>query len=927
LDLFIDRKGGVITVAGTRVMCSSCLEIVQLLDSKDSAEFVPVQRANIASVKQAAQVLNVQTQRAAVNPKVAQNQPNPAAQLPAPNETAGGAVVGPVQIDIIDGLDTMVIRGNPKDVAAIQAMIKQLESMSLEHEPLIQLVELKHADAYRVGTMVQQLYSQVYLARRGSLTMIPLVKPNTILLIGKQESLDTAKELIAKLDRPVDPDTQFKIFRLKNASSDTLTTTITNFYNNTTRQNQGLEPKVFVVSDYRTNSLIVQASPRDLAEITAMVTKLDTAGSDALNVVKTFPLKNAMASELATTLQNAIRGTGTTGTGGFGGGGASSSSGTRGHDLALSTIDAQGNQLRANVLYDVSITADTRSNTLIVSAPADCMPLIEAIIKELDKLPTAEAQIKVFTLVNGDASTLTTTLTNLFAQTASTGGGFGGGAQSASQIATVRPGIEEGESTLVSVRFQADTRTNSIIACGSAGDMAVVEALLIRLDEDNMNNRKVMVMKLINTKADDIATTVQNYVQQERQLEIQNSATYYPQSPAEQYRKEVIVVPEIISNSLIISTTPQFYEQIKNIVKELDERQLMVGIQVLIAEVRLTGNREEGIEIGLQDSLLFDRSVLSNGTPVPGFLFGDPTQGLPLGNVNSGNVGTQGITSLGTGRISSRSGVGGFTFAASSESVSVLVRALEEHGKLRVLSRPHLTTMHNNRATVKVGQDVPYVSAVDSGSYSGNTNSQVQYREVGTILDVTPRITPDGRIVMSVYVEKSRVGANSDGVPISVSGGQVINSPKIDITNAQTVVSANDNETIVFAGLITEEKESVERSVPYLNKIPVVKNFFQYKSNYCTRSELLIVLTPTIIRNETDEAIIRQQEASRMHWCISDVVRMTGNSKMQIRGDYVDTQGVPMIHAGEVIVDEKLLPKDEKVRPLLPVPTLAPETK
>jgi type II secretory pathway component GspD/PulD (secretin) len=444
-----------------------------------------------------------------------------------------------------------------------------------------------------------------------------------------------------------------------------------------------------------------------------------------------------------------------------------------------------------------------------------------------------------------------------------------------------------------------------------------------------MNNRKMLVLKLVNTKAQDIATAIQTYVTQERQLEIQNSAAYYPQSPAEQYRKEVIVVPEIISNSLIISTTPRHYEQIKKIVNQLDERQLMVGIQVLIAEVRLTGNREEGIEMALQDSLLFDRAMVATGEAVgvPGFLFGNPSYGLPTGNTRTSQVGTQGITSLGTGRSSARSGVGGFTFAASSESVSILIRALEEKNKVRILSRPHLTTMHNNRATVKVGQDVPYVSSINSGGYSDSTNSAVQYREVGTILDVTPRITPDGRIVMAVYVEKSRVGSNTDGVPIGVSNGQAINSPKIDITNAQTVVSANDNETIVFAGLITEEKEFVDRSVPYLNRIPIVKNFFQYKSSYCLRSELLIVMTPTILRSEADQAILRQQEAGRMNWCISDVVRMTGNSKMQVRGDYIETQGVPVVHPGAVILDEKYLPSDDKVKPMLPVPTLAPEQK
>ncbi|MDR3196642.1 MAG: hypothetical protein LBU34_02130 [Planctomycetaceae bacterium] len=951
VELSVDRQNGITTIIGSALMVESCLQIVRLLDSQEHTEFIPMQPSNRDTFRRTAQVLNRETQKSAQNtqalplPRGGNNSggdlpsatfvtpnnsatPNPAptaAVTPNPEPVTAG-IVGPVQIDIIEGIDEMVIRGTPKDVAAIRDILRQIEAMSLEHEPILELVPMQHADSYRICQMVQQLYSQVYLARKGSITMLPLIKPNTILIIGKQESIDTAKELIGKLDTPVAPESEFQILRLKNASSDALQTQITQFYSSRPDAGLGLEPRVLVVSDARTNALIIQANPRDMVEITAMVLQLDSEGSDAINIVKTFPLKNAMASELATTLQNAISGTGTA-TGGFNmGGGAMSSQNarTRNPMVTLGIRDEEGNLQRANILYDVRVVADTRSNMLIVTAPPNTMPLIEALIKQLDQLPSAESQIKVFTLVNGDAYTLTTVLTQLFAQTTTAGGGFGGGTQSSSQIATVRPGIEEGESTLVSVRFQTDTRTNSIIACGSAGDMAVVEALLIRLDEENMNNRKVMILKPLNSRASEIATVINNYATSERQLEIQNSSMYLPQSPQEQYRKEIVCVADDITNALIISTTPRYYDQVRRMVQELDERPLMVAIQVLIAEVRLNNNRDQGIEFGLQDSLLFDRSLLSDGALTPGFLFGDPGQGLPLGAVRAGTVGTQGITSLGTGR-AGEGGIGGFTFSASSESVSVLVRALEEQGKLRVLSRPFLTTLHNTRATVKIGQDIPHVTGSETSSYAGNTTSQVDYREVGTILDIIPRVTADGQINLAVYVEKSSVGSITDGIPIMVSGGVALNAPKFNITNAQTTVSALDGQTIVFAGLITEQKETVNRSIPGLNKIPVIKHLFEYNSVKCERNELLIVLTPMIIRSEADMQIMRQQEASRMHWCINDVVKLTGNSKMKIRGDEWTTEEVPYIPAAPVILDESQLPSDEKVKQAMPFPTLAPE--
>ncbi|MGL4593199.1 MAG: secretin N-terminal domain-containing protein, partial [Thermoguttaceae bacterium] len=510
LELSLDHQNGIVTVIGTLSMVESAIKMIQLIDSPppltgNQTVFAAIDHTPLPSLKEMAIAVNRSSEAAQ---KVSQNQsqnlsqnlpPFPArnitnqntsspsftensdaasARFVAPNSedsnanrsggnqdaasrspnSIGGGIVGPVQVDIVDDLGTMVVRGPAEDVTAILKMFEQIETMSIEYDPLIEMVEMKHADSYRVYMMVQQLYNQVYLQRRGSITMLPLIKPNTIMLVGKKESIETAKELIEKLDIPVSPNSEYLIIKLKNAAANTLQTQISSFFANPNQQNQGLESKIYVVSDYRTNSLIVQGSPRDLTTVADMVRKLDSEGSDAKNTVKTFSLKNAMATELATTLQNAISGT-TTGTGGFGGGGAANSqNGTRSPTLVK--IDGEG-LLEANVLLDVRITADSRSNTLIVSAPTETMPLIEALIKELDQLPSAESQIKIFTLVNGDASALTTVLQNLFAASSSStgGGGFGGGGTQTSQIATVRPGIEEGESTLVSVRFQTDTRT------------------------------------------------------------------------------------------------------------------------------------------------------------------------------------------------------------------------------------------------------------------------------------------------------------------------------------------------------------------------------------------------------------------------------------------------------------------------------------
>src|SRR5262249_15890055 len=143
----------------------------------------------------------------------------------------------------------------------------------------------------------------------------------------------------------------------------------------------------------------------------------------------------------------------------------------RSNALKFTTIDAQGHrQFRSGILTEVRITADPRANALLVAAPSEAMELISALIKQLDGAPAAESQIKVFTIMNGDASSLVEMLQALFGirTTGQGGAGFLGNQQQTPQ----------GQNPLIQMRFSVDVRTNSIIATGGAEDLNVVEAIL-----------------------------------------------------------------------------------------------------------------------------------------------------------------------------------------------------------------------------------------------------------------------------------------------------------------------------------------------------------------------------------------------------------------------------------------------------------------
>ncbi|MDZ7615553.1 MAG: secretin N-terminal domain-containing protein, partial [Patescibacteria group bacterium] len=416
------------------------------------------------------------------------------------------------------------------------------------------------------------------------------------------------------------------------------------------------------------------------------------------------------------------------------------------------------------------------------------------------------------------------------------------------------------DTSLVGLRFAVDVRTNSIIATGSVGALTVVEAVLSRLDEGDVRQRKNEVYRLKNSFAPDVATAVNEYLTSKRQVETSAAGLL---SAFEQVEREVIVVSEPVSNSLIVSATPKYFDDIARLVEQLDRRPPMAMIQVVIAEVSLGNYDEFGVEMGLQDSILFNRALGTGPFSIPGSLF-----------TNGSSTGGQAATSLSTGQVNSDLSFGGLVLSASSESVTVLIRALEQCQKVRVLSRPQIMTLDNQPAQIVVGEDVPYITGTTFSEY-GQQNS-ISYREVGLILTVTPRVSPDGLVVMEIVATNSKVGPTEDGIPVSVAGDQVIRSPRIQMISAQTVVSALDGQTVVLGGLIVDEDQAIERRVPYLSNIPIAGNLFKYKSNTKERKELLIIMTPRIVEGVEEARQIAEVESARMTWCLRDVEQLHG---------------------------------------------------
>lgn len=834
-----------------------------------------------------------------------------------------------VEIETLPDLDVIILRGRERDVQELKRIIEEIERLSAETQPVIEVYLLRHVRGESLSAIVQQVERDLIAGRQGRVSITPLVKPNALLLIGWGEAVKAAKELIAKLDQPVPAETQQRVFRLKHASATTVASTIQEFFQG---RSSGLGPRVRVASDPRTNSLVVDAAPRDMLEVELLVQKLDTDTAEAVLQTRVFKLQNTLANDVYATLQGAIdaaRGGGRTG--------------EKSAALELLTVDPKGERiLKSGILNDVRITPDTRLNTLVVAAPAESMELLAALIQQLDS-PGTVAQIKVFRIQNGDANAMIQMLRALLPTQA-------GGAQLSAA---------EGESSIVPMRFSSDARTNSIIAVGSAGDLKIIEALLLRLDTQDVQQRKTEVYRLKNSPANDVAVAVNDFLRSERQVQ---AAVPGALNPFQQLESEVVVVPEPVSNSLIISATPRFFEEIKELVEKLDAQPPQVMIQVLIADLTLRDTDEFGMELGLQDSVLFNRSLLDkiftitnttqqstpsgiitqtrqeivSATNTPGYNFNNQELGNAGSNralANSNLVGTQGLSSFSLGRLNNELGFGGLVLSASSESVSVLIRALQESQRLEVLGRPQIMTLDNQPAFIQIGKRVPRITGTQVNQI-GQANT-IDLVNVGLILGVTPRISPDGMVVMEIDAEKSDVGPEAEGIPVSISGSTVIRSPTFNTTMAQTTVSARDGETIVLGGLITRTSSKIQRKVPYLADVPVVGNLFKYHLTQNKRTELLIILTPHVVRTPEEAEQIKRIESARMHWCLEDVYQVHGDLGLTKNGGqviYPDTnpRGVPNGETPPPKPQKKKkagseeAPGLEAIPPTLPLPDASP---
>jgi general secretion pathway protein D len=472
-----------------------------------------------------------------------------------------------------------------------------------------------------------------------------------------------------------------------------------------------------------------------------------------------------------------------------------------------------------------ALTANASSNALILTDTGANVRRIVEIVRALDTHMATVAEVRVFPLTYADAAEAADLINQVFQVTEAEGQQGRGGFRRAF-FGRFGRGEEESEETASrapEVIASADERTNTVVVSGPADTLDVVADVVHSLDANPVEEESILVYRLKNASAANLASLLNDLFGQSDETTGALRTSGQGQAPrggpgsfmqrmmqasaaaqaAEGLSGEAYCVADEDTNALLILTAPSNFERLRLIIDDLDRPIPQVVIKVLLAEVTWSDKLDLGVEFSILDTEP-DGDEFSLSTDF--------------------DLGTE---------------TGGLIYRQVSGDVTALLRALQEVGKLDILSRPHILTSDNQTATITVGQEVPFIRNTRT-TETGQTINTIEYEDVGIILEVTPHINPEGLVIMDVAPEISATTAET--VPIS----ETVDAAVFAKRSAFTRIAIRDNQTIVIGGLIEDRKTQSVDKVPILGDVPLLGALFRRTEDEKEKTELLIFLTPHV---------------------------------------------------------------------------------
>jgi general secretion pathway protein D len=370
-----------------------------------------------------------------------------------------------------------------------------------------------------------------------------------------------------------------------------------------------------------------------------------------------------------------------------------------------------------------------------------------------------------------------------------------------------------------------------VLVSGDELERARIRTLVEYLDTPLEQSGNVKVVYLEYAQASEIADVLTRVMQNINRLDTSEGAKK-PRSD-----NSATIEADEGTNSLIITADTDEMAAIEAVIQRLDIRRAQVLVEAIIVEMEVINGQDLGIQWLFADSSgAFGSNINASDARARNIADAilpedDTSNDISLGGL-AGALASTGGTTLGWGQIS------------DSLTMAVILSALNEQNNANILSTPSLLTLDNQEAYITVGQNVPFVTGSYTNTGAGGDGAQnpfqtIQRENVGITLTVTPHINEGDSVVLDIVQEVSSLSGLS-----AVASDLITNERKI-----QTKVLAQDNRVVVLGGLIKDDVQDGQQKVPLLGDIPFLGRLFRTDAVQTTKTNLLIFIRPTIIRD------------------------------------------------------------------------------
>lgn len=642
--------------------------------------------------------------------------------------------------------------------------------------------------------------------------------------------------------------------------------------------------QLIAAADEQTNSVVVRGPSEALMLVEEIIESLDDKTAKVADV-RVFQLRYADAMNTADVINQLFNQSQSTSSS-RNRSSRNAGGGDMGPMMFRGPFGGPGGETQAEgaTMVQVTAAADSRTNTVVVTGPEAVLKVVEGVIAKLDSPIANVADVKVFHLQYADATNTAELINEVFGQQSSSSSRSSRNSQQNQQISFQRGGMmggmmggrggmmggQTGQTTGgggsisdVSVIASADSRTNSVVVSGPPETLEIIAQIIKELDENPEQERRIFVYPLENANATNLMTILNNLFTQMAALQVQGTSSRGTQqfqgqtargatgqaaggatsssSDSDDLSEETYFEADPNTNSLLCMTSTKNYEKIKPIIEELDRPVGQVLIKVLFAEV----THSNTVDLGTEFSMLNVRN--DGGSTQSIGIFGKPTTLTTEGGISSPT---------------------GLSIRTLQGDLDLTLRALQETGKLNVLSRPYVLTRNNQTATITVAEEVPIPTGTTT--VAGQTQVTVDYRsDIGIVLEVTPSINRKGLVNMTVVPKITTRSAEK------VQVSETLSAEAFATRSASTRVAVLDGQTIVIGGLIEDQVSESVKKVPLLGDIPVAGMLFRRTTTSKSKTELLIFLTPYVA--DMPEALVPIAEHERS---LSNIDRDAEASKL-----------------------------------------------